>query len=200
MSSRQGFDRGGTLGGVTQGVLESAIKSNLGSIATLKPSAKYTTGARTIIKINNEIAAFCFAVSWNIITDNVEINTIDSYLPHELAPRRITVEGTLGSWIYPAESLTSMVIQSDVLSFLFNKYITIEVLDNNTQNILFKTNNAVITGSSANISAEQLGSMTLSWKAIGWKYNEDIQYPKEYDKEKPMSVLDVIKGVTSGLR
>jgi hypothetical protein len=78
-----------------------------------------------------------------------------------------------------------MVMQSDVLSFLFNKYITIEVLDNNTQNVLFKTNNAVITGSSANISAEQLGNMTLSWKAIGWKYNQEVQYPTDYNSETP---------------
>jgi len=182
--SRQGFDRGGDIGSFAQGIVENAIKSNLGSVFSLKPSAKYTTGARTIIKINNEIKLFAFSISWNIVTDNIEINTIDSYLPHELAPRRISVEGSIGSLIQPSVSLTSEIVQSDVLSFLFNKYITIEVLDNVTQAVLFKTNHAVITGSSANIQAEQIGTLSLSWKAIGWKYDSDLQFPEKYDEEQ----------------
>jgi hypothetical protein len=169
--SRSGFDRQDNftrVADVTQNVL-----SNLGTPASLKPEAKYHTGPRCVLKVNGKLIGFAFAVSYTIQTDNTEVFTIDDYLPYELAPRSISVSGTLGMFVIPGRSSVSEGLQSNVLSFMMNKYISLEISDSATGTILFKTNKAVITGQQTSIQAEQMSITQLSWKAIGWQ-NETI--------------------------
>jgi len=181
MSRRKGFDRGTGLENYLTGAVENLI-SAAGTIASLRPSAKYMTGARTVLKINGNIVGFAMQVSWAINTEQTEIYTIDDYMPYEIVPRRVSVNGTLGMFMIPGRSPTAEIIQSDSLSFLFNKYITIEVRDSVTDNILFKTNKAVITSSSGDLRADQLGSMTLQWRAIGWINETSPQIPSSWNK------------------
>lgn len=181
MSRRKGFDRGTGLENYLTGAVENLI-SAAGTIASLRPSAKYMTGARTVLKINGNIVGFAMQVSWTINTEQTEIYTIDDYMPYEIVPRRVSVNGTLGMFMIPGRSPTAEIIQSDTLSFLFNKYITIEVRDSVTDNILFKTNKAVITSSNGDLRADQLGSMTLQWRAIGWINETSPQIPSSWNK------------------
>lgn len=167
--STKGFTNGGSgVGNILQGVAENAL-SQVSGIVSTKPQAKYTSGARTTLKINNKLAGFAFSVSWKITTESMEVRTIDDYFPYELIPNRIMVEGTIGAFHIPGQSVTQEFIQANALSFLFHKYITIEVRDSATDQILFKTNNAVITSRSEDLTAEQLGKIQLTWKAIGWQ-------------------------------
>lgn len=167
--SQKGFTNGGSgVGSILQGIGENALSSVAG-IVSVKPTAKYTSGARTILKINNKLAAFAFQVSWKITTETIEVRTIDDYLPYELVPNRIMVEGTIGAFHIPGQSVTQEFIQANMLSFLFHKYITIEVRDSATDNVLFKTNRAVITSRTEDLTAEQQGKIQLTWKAIGWE-------------------------------
>lgn len=182
MSKRKGFDRGTGLTNYVTGAVENVV-SAAGGIVSLRPSAKYMTGARTVLKINGNIVGFAFNVSWAIETDQTEIYTIDDYVPYEIAPRRVSVSGTLGMFVVPGRSPTTEKLQSDILSFLFNKYITIEVRDSVTDNLLFKTNKAVITSSSTELRSEQLGSTTLNWKAIGWINEASPKMPSGKDDE-----------------
>ncbi len=116
---RPGFGRSsGTIGKA----VADAVSANFGGIFSLRPQAKYMTGARTVIKVNGRLLGFAFSVSWNINTEQTEIYTIDDPLPHEIAPKRISVSGSLGTFVIPGRSATAEVIQSDMKSFLVNKY------------------------------------------------------------------------------
>lgn len=133
-----------------------------------QPNNKYFTGSRAIIKVNDRLFGFAFNVVYNISTEANEINTIDDYTPYELAPSRISVNGAMNSFHIPGRSASAERMQADVLSFLFHRYITIEITDQATGTVIFKTNKAVITNRSQVITAGQISTVTLNWKAIGW--------------------------------
>ena len=160
-------------------ILVDNAASNVSNIISIKPDAKYASGARTTLKINNEIIGFAFSVAWNIRTTVTEIRTVDDYLPYELAPKHVTVDGTFGMLHIPGVGLSSELIQSDFLNFLHQKYIAIEVRDSKTDNLLFFTAKAMVTGRQEVLQSEQLGRMQVSWQAIGWKDEREPRVPTE---------------------
>lgn len=174
---------------VGQQVLDN-VASNVSGIFSTRQTAKYASGARCILKINGQISGFAFGISWRINTANTEINTIDDYFPYELAPQRVTVEGTISALHIPGRSAGTELWQSDVLGFLFNKYITIEVRDIVTDQLLFFTTKAVITSRAEDIKVDQLSSVQLSFKAIGFR-----------DEREPQAVTQPGEGgVLGGIR
>ena len=162
---------------------ELNVLSNFGNIFSLRPTAKYLTGARTVIKVNGNLVGFAFSVSWQISTDATEIRTIDDPIAYELAPRQISVSGTIGGFVIPGKSPQAELIQTDLANFLMNKYITIEVRDSATDTIIFKTNRAMVTSSSGTTSAEKPAEMSLTWKAVGWQAETPPSPPSEEDME-----------------
>jgi hypothetical protein len=180
--SRQGFGRDADINSVIGNAVADAVSANAGGIFSLRPQAKYMTGARTVLKVNDKLLGFAFQVSWNINTEQTEIYTIDDPLPHEIAPKRISVSGTLGCFVIPGRSATAEVIQSDMRSFLVNKYITIEVRDSVTDEIIFQTKNAVVTNNQTSLTADQAGTMQLNWKAIGWLSEQSPEEPRNANK------------------
>jgi hypothetical protein len=168
---RTGFDRNqGSAAPVTERALYRELSNELANaIAFNRPSAKYMTGARTTLKINDKIIAFAFQISWNVQNQTTPINTIDDIVPWELAPKRVSVSGTLGLFQVPGNSPVKAGIMPDLSAFLANKYITIEVKDSATDAILFKTTTAMITGMQSEINSERLSSTTLAWQAVGWQ-------------------------------
>lgn len=156
--------------------------SQAAGIISTKPTAKYASGARCILRVNGRLIGFAFGISWRINTMAQEIMTIDDYMPHEIAPQRITVEGTISSLHIPGQGPSAELIQSNVLSFLFQKYITIEVRDSATNALLFFTDKAMVIGRGEDIRVDQLANLTLNWKAIGWKDEKGASYPTNYDK------------------
>lgn len=157
------------------------LRDNIGGVLTTQPTAKYASGARCIIRINGKPLAFAFQVSWKIETAQTEIRTIDDYLPYEFAPKLISVEGSLSGWHIPGEGASAMLLQSDALSFLFHRYIQIEVRDSATDALLFFTNKAVIVSRSEDFKTGSLANVTLSWKAIGWKDERNPDFPEAYN-------------------
>ena len=154
------------------------ILSNFQGLFALQPMGKYVSGARTILKINGEIVAFAFQIGWNIRTEQDEIWTIDDWTPYELAPKRISIDGTIGGFYFPIKgSPTKNMMAPNVMSFMFHKYIDIEVKDSKTDALLFKTDRAVIVSNSVNITSENLAQVSLTWKAIGWADEKVPQYP-----------------------
>jgi len=65
-------------------------------------------------------------------------------------------------------------IQSNVINFLQQKYMTLEVRDSQTDNLLFFTNKAMIVSRSESLNSEQLGKIVLNWRAIGWKDDREL--------------------------
>lgn len=173
---------------IGQQILDNVTGQASGIFST-KPTARYASGARCILKVNGKISAFAFGVSWRINTLQTEINTIDDYLPYELAPQRITVEGTISALHIPGNSPGSELWRADVLSFLKQKYISIEVRDVVTDDILFFTTKAAITSQSEDFKVDQLANITLSFKAIGFR-----------DERKPEPQTDPASGVLGSVR
>lgn len=136
---------------------------------SIRNTGNFLNGARCKLKINNKIVAFAFQISWDIQTLQDEIYCIDEYLPSELAPKKIRCTGTIGCFRIPYFSPCVLDFQSNILSFLTHKYISIEVTDKKTNNIIFYASHAVITGRSENITTENPANMILQFQAIGFQ-------------------------------
>src|SRR5688500_372305 len=122
------FTEQGTLTGAVSNLAENLLDSAVGSMSPLNNFGRYFTGSRAVIKVNDKLFGFAFSITYNIRTMNDEINTIDDWTPYELAPQRITVEGTMSMFHVPGKGPTRELIQANVLSFLFHRYITIEII------------------------------------------------------------------------
>ena len=127
--------------------------------------------------MNGKIIGFAFGISWKITTEATEITTIDDYLPYELAPSRISVTGTISAFRIPGSGPGHLVLQPDVLSFLHQRYIEIEVRDSQTDNLIFLTRRALITDRTENIRTDALAEMTMNFKAIGYADERNPQIP-----------------------
>jgi hypothetical protein len=148
--------------------VRDVVLGPLANIASIEGGGNFISGARCIVKVNGSIAVFATSVSWNVSTMQDEIITIDSVTPYEIAPKRISVSGTLGGFHVPGWTPSARGIQSDILSFVSHKYISIDVRDRNTDTIMFLTNKAVVTSWQEDINAEGLARLSLNWVAIGW--------------------------------
>ena len=151
--------------------------ANAGSILSFAAKGRYMTGARCKLMVNGKIVAFAFSITWNIRTEQEEILVIDEFLPYEYAPRRLYVDGTISGFRVPDDGPGNRQIQSTPLSFLFHKYVTIEVRDWRTDTLLFRTNKAVFTSSSEEHKGAELSSISLQWKAIGFEDNYEAKMP-----------------------
>jgi hypothetical protein len=152
---------------VANRVAENAFEG-LSSILTIKPVAKYLSGARCVLRINGKVVGFAFGISWTINTMVEEINTIDNYQAHELAPSRVEVNGNISGFRIPGSGPGSQLIQTDLISFLHQRYIEIEVRDSQTDNLIFLTRKALVTKRSESIKTGSLADMSLEFRAIGF--------------------------------
>lgn len=158
---------------------DNLLEGNLGGIISTRPSAKYMSGARCILKINSKPVAFAFSIQWRIDTLFTEINCIDNALPDELVPKNIKVSGSISALHIPGQGVGIQLWQADVLSFLFHQYITIEVRDSATNQLLFYTSKAVITTRQEDIRTDDLAQVSLSFIAIGFKDEKTPEVPED---------------------
>ena len=189
----KGFDNKNTASG--EGSIASNVRKQFQSTVSTRPTAKYASGPRCVLKVNNEICGFAFAVSWRITTQSTEVNTIDDPFAYELAPQRVSVEGTISALHIPGESAGTKLWQPDVLNFLFQQYITIEVRDSATDQLLFYTDKAFITSRQEDIKVDSLASVQLSWKAIGYKDERSPAPPTDLNGKNKAGVLGGIANV-----
>ena len=171
-----------TIGTIATQTAQNAVDS-FGSILSIKPVAKYLSGARCVLRVNGKIVGFAFGISWNIQTSAEEINTIDSYLPHELAPTRIEVSGTISGFRIPGSGPGALRMQTDMVSFLQQRYIEIEVRDSQSDNLIFLTRQALITRRSESIKTGSLADLSLEFRAIG--FLDERSNPKLPDPRGP---------------
>ena len=194
MSQGAGFDKN------KPSILENAA-AQLTNVAGNRPVGKYMTGARVKLRINKKLVGFAFGITWKIDTEQMEINTIDDYLPAEIAPTRMRISGTISALHIPGQSASKEQYQSNVLSFLAHQYITIEARDSQTDELLFYTGKAVITSRQENLQAGQLGKVTLQFMAIGFQDELEPSKPKGVDTGEGGSqsaigqVVDAIKNL-----
>jgi len=191
--AKTGFDNGSGFKNVGEN-----LTSSFGSLLSARPTAKYASGARCLLKINNKLCGFAFAISWRITTQSTEINTIDDPFAYELAPQRITVDGTISALHIPGEGIGVKLWQPDSLNFLFQQYITIEVRDSATDNLLFFTDRAMIVSRQEDIKVDSLANVQLSWRAIGFKDEREPKLPDGLDNGTPLeNASKFLKKLTS---
>lgn len=166
---------------IPQQIGDNLLGGNLGGILSTRPQAKYSSGARTIVRINGKLVAFAFGITWRINTIFKEEETIDNIVPEELIPRRIKVDGTISALHIPGLGAGVQLWQADVLGFLFHQYISIEVRDSVTNDILFFAPRAAITTRQEEIRVDQLSNVTLSFIAIGFRDEKEPELPAGYD-------------------
>ena len=197
---KTGFDNGGD--GASFGArLGANVKKQFKPLASTKPTAKYASGPRCILKVNNEICGFAFGVSWRITTMSSEVNTIDDPFSYELAPQRVSVEGTISALHIPGEGVGVKMWQPDVLNMLFQQYITIEVRDSATDQLLFYTDKAMITSRQEDIRVDSLANVQLTWKAIGFKDERTPAPPADLNKDAAQGgAAGVLKGIGNAIR
>jgi hypothetical protein len=169
---------------IEQQLVNNLIGGNISGILSTRPSAKYMSGARTILRINSNIVGFAFSVSWRINTSYTEIDTIDDVFPAELAPRRVQVDGSISALHIPGMGPGVQLWQPDALSFLLNQYITIEVRDSQTDQLLFFTSKAVITTRQEEIRVDDLAQISLNFQAIGFRDERSPEIPTGVDTAK----------------
>lgn len=175
-----GFDNTPNIG---QQLTDNIVGGNIGGIISTRPVAKYASGARTILKINNRAVGFAFGVSWRVDTLYTEINTIDNPLPEEFVPKAIKVTGSISTLHIPGQGAGIQLWQPDVLAFLFHQYLTIEVRDSATDALLFFAPKAVINSRQEDIRVDELAQVTLNFMAIGFKDEKEPAYPDKFDAQ-----------------
>ena len=161
--------QGGGLAGAAGNAISDIVDSGLTSISPLNDVGRYMTGLRAIIKVNDKLFGFAFGVSINIKMDTEEIWTIDRVTPYELAPRKTIATGTIGLFHVPGRDPSSQNVHPSILSFLFHRYISIEVSDQTTGEMIFKTNKAMVVNRSQRIDVESISTIQLEWVAIEWE-------------------------------
>lgn len=162
---------------IGQQLTDNVLEGNLGGIFSTRPSAKYMSGARCVLRINSRPVGFAFGISWRIDTLFTEINAIDNVLPEELVPKAIKVSGNISALHIPGQGAGVQLWQPDVLSFLFHQYLTIEVRDSATGQLLFFAPKAVITSRQEDIKVDELAQVNLSFQAIGFKDEKTPEVP-----------------------
>lgn len=164
---------------ISQQLTDNILEGNLSGIISTRPSAKYMSGARTVLKINSKLVGFAFGVSWRIDTLFTEVNAIDNPLPEELVPKAIKVTGNISALHIPGQGAGVQLWQPDVLGFLFHQYLTIEVRDSTTNQLLFYAPKAVITSRQEDIKVDELAQVALSFTAIGFKDEKSPEIPDD---------------------
>lgn len=165
---------------IAQRLLDNAA-GNLSGIISTRPNAKYMSGARCVLKINSQPVGFAFGIQWRIDTQYTELNVIDNPLPEELVPKAIRVTGTISALHIPGEGPGVQLWQPDVLSFLFHQYITIEVRDSATNQLLFYAPQAVITTRQEDIRIDDLAQTSLNFMAIGYQDEKTPAVPRDHN-------------------
>lgn len=175
----------------SQRTTDGLIGGNVSGIISTRSQAKYASGARTILRINGKIIGFAFGISWRIATTYREVETIDDPMAEELVPMRIKVDGSISALHIPGLGAGAQLWQADVLSFMFHQYITIEVRDSVTNDLLFYAPKAAIVTRQEEIRVDSLAQVSLSFLAIGFRDEKTPTYPEHVDTlSKPNAAVN----------
>lgn len=129
---------------------------------------KVTTGARAIIKINEQVLVYALSVQWDIMTDHKVINTVDNPLPEEIVPTGIDVRVVCGLLRVPKESASVMAIQPTILNSLQQAYVSIEIRDRGTNDTILYVPKALMQRRSGGVASRQIASETWTFRGIGY--------------------------------
>ena len=127
------------------------------------------TGARAILKMNNEVTVFATDVSYVLDTEFKAINEIDNSLPNELAPGQINVSVIVTNLRVSVSSSASIAqIQPTILNNMSQPYTSIELKDRATNETILYVPQALMTKRSGKTSKRALSTETWTFTGIGF--------------------------------
>ena len=129
---------------------------------------KIHTGARAIIKINDQVVIFALACQYDIMTDHKVINTVDNPLPEEIVPTNIDVRATVSVLRVPRESAAVLAYQPTILNSLHQGYVSIEIRDRGTDDTILFIPKALMSRRTGAIAARRLAAETWVFRGIGY--------------------------------
>jgi hypothetical protein len=129
---------------------------------------KIHTGARAIVKINNELMVYALAVQYQVVTEYKPIQGIDNPLPEELAPVNIEVSCILTNLRVPRQSASILALQPTMLNLMHQGYVSIEIRDRVTNDVMLYIPKAMLIKRTGAISARATGGETWFFVGIGY--------------------------------
>jgi hypothetical protein len=129
------------------------------------------SGARTLITFNGRAVGAGFAISYQLGSEATEIRTVDSTIPAELAPSRISARLSIQVFRTPDNDpvLLGIAPTGDGVGYHKQKYISVEMRDKDTDQTVLYLPKCLIVSRSGSVSAEDLLVETWSLVSLGWK-------------------------------
>ena len=137
---------------------------------------KVLSGARAILRINNQITVYALSVNYQVVTEVQTINAIDQTLPTELAPTNIQVACTVSVFRIPRQSAAFLGLQANILNLMHQGYCSIEIQDRGTNETILYIPKAMLTKRASSLQARGISGETWSFTGIGYR---DEQEPKK---------------------
>jgi len=133
-------------------------------------------GAAILVKINGVTYPQCKAIQLNIDYGEDTIYGIDSALPQEIRQTRISVQGKIDGMRIKSTSLMTAGIIKTLKNQLQADYITIQIVDRTTQDVLYFIQQAKVTNESFSVGVRKVVDFSFSFKGIMPCQPEDMSY------------------------
>jgi hypothetical protein len=150
-------------------IAEQNLKASASALISLHPQPRIMTGARAVVRLNNKVVTLCNNVQYEINTDWQEIRGIDELIPNDLAPSVFAVSGSMSIYRVPNGSPVDDFLQQDMFRGMIWPYVSIEIRDKRTDELIMSVRRAAITRRSESYAKNQLTSMMLSFTGIGFR-------------------------------
>ena len=124
-------------------------------------------GADVKIYLGGNLYAESQGITYTIDYGEQEIYGIDSQFPQEIAPTRVSVQGTIsGIRIKMAGGLQSYNIRTKINEILFAPYISLKVMDRHSDLVLLFVPNIKVTNEQVQVQTKGIVRVTFNFKGI----------------------------------
>lgn len=130
---------------------------------------KIVVGAKVLVYVNGKLLGRCTSFSWNSVTPNKKIRTVDIQWPVELATTTTEVNWTMGVLRTIGDGGlqgAGLVAPQAVLSK--QKYFTLLLLERTSNMTLFRADMCVVDSENWTVTAKEKMAGTCSGSAIIW--------------------------------
>lgn len=136
-----------------------------------RPYPEYSTGARSVIRINNKRIAAALEVNWSINIEHQELRSIDSYLPWELIPGQVSIEASLRRFVHPDSTAAGDGLFTIIQAALHTPYAELEVRDRLGTLLFFARGS--FTSLQGAVAQGQVTVESVKFQGYYWKQNDE---------------------------
>lgn len=131
--------------------------------------------ARILVVINGNLYGRCGSISWNVANPKKSIRSVDSPFVQEYAPTTLEVTGSMTIYrLINDGGLEGAGISAPMIDQSREKYVTIQLIERETDTTLLQINQAAIQGQSWNAVAKGLLMGQFSFTGIIFTNEADV--------------------------